>query len=216
MAQPFNVNDYVQVRVFCTNSEQASVNTFWYAVVAVGTPAATDLDMATDLDTGFLSTALPPMLNNLTTYNGVQVQVYRTPDIFAAQDSIAGAGPGTGGAVALPRQTAGLTHWQTPKAGRAYRGRTYWPFPATAHDTGDGIPTTAYVALMTTLANGLLNFTTFTVSGRSAQVSLVLKHRKNKAGVTPVPSTILSETNEAKWATQRRRGSFGRPNVSPI
>jgi hypothetical protein len=212
-------SDLLKVSVWCTNAEQASVNTFWYSVIGVGSPDATDQDMATELDTGFLNTALPPILNNLTRYNGVEVQIYRPTGtmfvIFNAAISIAGAGMGTGGALALPRQTSGITDWRTRFAGRAYRGRTYWPFPSVSHDVGDGIPTGAYITLISTLATGFLNFTNVTGSG-TATVQLVMRHRKNKAGTIPIPSQILVGTQLTKWATQRRRGSFGRPNVSPI
>jgi hypothetical protein len=211
--------DLLKVSVYCTNNEQASVNTFWYSVIGVGSPDASDKDMATLLDTGFLNTAMPPILNNLTRYNGVEVQIYRPAGglyvIFNAAISIVGAGNGTGGSVALPRQTAGLTDWRTTFAGRAYRGRTYWPFPSVSHDIGDGTPTAAYIALLTTLTNGFLNFTNVTGTG-TATVALIMRHRKNKAGTIPIPSLITTGTSLNKWATQRRRGSFGRPNVSPI
>jgi hypothetical protein len=213
------VNDLVKVSIWCTDAEQASVNRLWYLITSVGAPAATDADMATELDVGFLDTAIPPMLNNNALYNGVQCQIYRNPGpgqtIFRAQFSIAGSAAGTGGALALPRQSAGITRWLTPQAGRAYRGRSYWPFPSTAHDVGNGNPTSAYSALVTTLSNGLFTFTNITGSG-TALCDLVLMHKKNKAGVTPPPTVMQGALVEGRWATQRRRGSFGRPNISPI
>lgn len=219
MSSALLVGDLLKCRIWCSNSEQASVNTLWYQVLSVGGPPATDLDVATLLDTGFLQHALPPILNNLTTYNGVQVQIYRpiggTYFIYAAEDSVAGAGPGTAGAIALPRQTAGLTHWGTVFAGRQYRGRTYWPFPAVASDLGDGTPTSAYVSQVDTIGTAFLAFTAVTGSG-TATVQLVMMHRKPKVGDTPLPTIIRVATAENKWATQRRRGSYGRPNVSPI
>jgi hypothetical protein len=219
MATPLQPTDLVQVRLWCTNSEQASVNSFWYLISSVGSPAASDQDLATELGAGFMASVVPPVINNLTTYNGVQAQIHRLalgiPIVFAAVSSVTGAGPGTGGAIALPRQTAGLTHWSTHLAGRAYRGRTYWPFPATAHDTGDGTPTTAYVTAINAIASGLVAITGISGSG-TAGCNFVINHRKNKAGIIPPQTFIISGTSEAKWGTQRRRGSFGRPNVSPI
>lgn len=219
MSTALNVNDLLKCRIWCSNAEQASVNTLWYQVLTIGSPPATDLDVATEMDTGFLNTALPPMLNNLTMYNGVQVQIYRpiggTNFIYAAEDSVAGAGMGTGGAIALPRQTSGLTHWGTVFAGRQYRGRSYWPFPSVSHDVGDGTPTAAYVTLVDTLGTGFLALSSISGVG-TATVQLVMMHRKPKVGDTPLPTIIRVATAENKWATQRRRGSYGRPNVSPI
>lgn len=216
MSVALMVSDLCTVRIWCSNAEQASVNTLYYEVTAVGGSPATDQDFADELDTGFLSTALPPMINNLSVYNGVQVQIKRSTGLFVAADATAGTAPGTGGAIALPRQTAGLTHWRTPFAGRQFRGRSYWPFPSAAADTGDGVPTGAYVTLVSTIQNAFLNFSSVSAGGRTATVQLVMVHRPPKAGLTPPPTPINVVSTGPKWATQRRRGSFGRANVSPI
>lgn len=216
MSNALIAGDLLKVRLWCTNAEQASVQTFYYSVLATGTPAATDIDVANSLDTGFFSTAMPPLLNNLSSYEGVQVQIYRLGMIFVSANATTGHGVGTGGAVALPRQTAGITHLTTALAGRAYRGRSYWPFPSVTHDQGDGVPTSAYASLIGTAIGGLLLLSAISTAGRTATIQMVLNHRKNKAGVIPPITPIVLTFAEQKWATQRRRGSFGRPNVSPI
>jgi hypothetical protein len=216
MSIPLAVNDIVKVSLWCSNAEQASVNRFFFQVTATAGSVPSDTTMSNELDTGFFSTAVPPILNNLSRYNGVEVQIRRGAVLFASANATAGAAAGTGGTVALPRQVAGITHWSTIFAGQQFRGRSYWPFPSLTADVGDGTPTNAYIALISTISAGLLNFTTVGTGGNTATVQMVMVHGPNKAGITPPPSLLVSATEEGKWATQRRRGSFGRPNVSPI
>jgi hypothetical protein len=129
--------------------------------------------------------------------------------------SILLAGAGTGGTDALPRQVAGLTAWKTALAGRAFRGRTFWPFPSAAFDTGDGVPTAAAVTAYTNLAVEALNFVTVgDVTNRSI-IALVIRNKPVR-GVPWTSTPVTVGTTFNKWATQRRRGTFGRANVSPI
>jgi hypothetical protein len=219
MAIALAPNDLVKVSAWVTNSEQAAVIRWWFKIQSVGSPAATDLGMAINIDAGLISNSFLVTMPSQCQYNGVQAQIYRglppTQEIFIAAGYTGSAGPGTGGTVAQPRQVAGITRWGTPFAGRQFRGRTYWPFPATTSDTGDGIPTPLYVSQITAISNFLLAYANVTGAG-TATCDLVLVHRMPKSGIIPNPTVMSAATVENKWATQRRRGSFGRPNVSPI
>jgi hypothetical protein len=206
--------DLLTFRVWCTEVEQASVNTFNYLVETATGPSIDQEECAIAMDAR-IGPTMKIILNNNAIYNGVQCYVKRVP-LPLPQASIVNAGAGTGGANAMARQTAGITRWNTFFAGQAYRGRTYWPFPATAEDATGGIPNPGYITAIGALSNSLLTLTGITAGGGSLVVSFVLKHGKNKAGVTPLPSPIQQYTAVAKWATQKRRGSYGKVNVSPI
>jgi len=219
MAVIINDGDYVQVRAWTVDGDQASVQRMWYFCNGHTGSAATDQEVA-DLLEALLAPLYKPIINNRATWPGLQVQVLKGSIWSAEVQSVVHAGAGTGGADALPRQTAGLIGWRTPLGGRQYRGRMYLPFPATAHDTGDGVPTAAYVTAATTLTSNWLTDNFFGSGGNSVQILPIIKHGPTK-GTPPVPpvspwTLITTGITNNKWATQRRRGAYGRVNNSPI
>lgn len=116
----------------------------------------------------------------------------------------------------MPPQVCGLLQWKTDYAGPANRGRTYFPFPTSGDDASGGIPSNTYLAALDLFAVQLLDLTAITAGGDSLAISLVLKHGKNKAGVTPPPTPITGHHAYPIFATMQKRGYFGRPNKSPI
>jgi hypothetical protein len=211
------VGAQVQVRIWCADVEQASVNTLEYIVAAVSSPAATDQDVADNLSVAF-NGLYKAVLSDTAFYRGVQVRIGASPGLLftAPVFNNSSAGPGTAGAVGLPRQTCGLVSYQTLFSGQANRGRSYIPFPAQADDATFGVPGATYLTNLGLLAGDMGVGLSISVGARTATLVRVLIHRKNKAGATPPPSPITSFSISLRWATQRRRGSFGRANASPI
>jgi hypothetical protein len=209
MASQLQVNDRCKVRVWCSDNEQASVNTYYYKVTAITGGGATDLDFASNFD-NVVAPLYKALLTTGTIYNGVQVKRDNILPEPITQFSNLNAGPGTAGAPGLPRQAAGLISWQTALAGPAFRGRTYLPFPDATHNTNAGVPTMPYVGNAQALATALASFTTVVGAG-TASVSFVIWSKK-RLTLTPVTESFVAD----KWATVRKRGSYGRANVSPI
>lgn len=216
---PFTVSDLVLLRIWCADTEQAAVNTCWYQVAAVGATPATDEDFATQMNT-LLAPLYKPVLNAHAEYRGTQVQIMLpVPPNHAAYSPVFDnslVGPGTGGADALPRQTCGLGSFQTAKPRQANRGRIYYPFPGTIADVGDGSPVAGYVAAIGIITADLSVGIAVVAGARTATLVRVLRHGKDKTGFTPPVTPVTGSTVATKWATQRRRGSFGRANSSPI
>lgn len=221
MSNILAVGDYLRVRIWTRlgAAGQAAVNTVNYYVSAVGGSPATDFDAATYID-AIIASLYKAVLSSAAEYRGVQAQILNGSSPYHAKyseadvNASAGAGLVTGNL--LPHQTAGLISWQTPLAGQANRGRFYVAFPGVGSDTGGGSPTSTYDTDITALAGALRNQLTVTASGRSATIYRVIMHGKNKAGSIPTPTPITSASVSSLWATQRRRGSFGRLNTSPI
>jgi hypothetical protein len=213
------LNDVVQVRLWTTATDQAAVNTFYYAVTLVGGTPATDQDLVDTFDTT-IAIGILPMLDVSSLYNGCQAKVIVSGGIEIDPIGVAsttGSAAGTATGVNQSRQTAGINTWLTNKSGPANRGRTYWPFPAVTADTTDGVPTAAYLALMTTLCQSINNFDL--VTGTTTTIQQVLFRKGKPHNVPPIPFSdddITGYIVRPKWATQRRRGSYGRQNVSPI
>jgi hypothetical protein len=162
-----------------------------------------------------------PLLANVAEYKGVQVSInrstfpYRQINLPVAQNT--GAGVGTGGAIPMPKQTAGLLRFQTLNAGPAGRGRWYLPFPPQDADSGGGTASAAYVLALLALGGEVGVGISLSASGRTAILVRALVHNPPKGGgPVPVPSPVVDFVGSPFWATQKRRGSFGRTNKSPI
>lgn len=214
------VGNLLLMRIWCSDAEQASVNNIWYSVAAVGAPAATDFDVATQMN-ALLAPLYKPILSELAAFRGVQVQIHTNTPAYPAVNSVVFDnslnGPGTGGPTALPRQTCGLGSFSTNFPGRQFRGRVYFPFPGVEADDGTGKPIAGYVAAIQTITDDLSTGVSIVESTRTATLVRALVHVKApKSGIRPVPTPVTGGSASFKWATQRRRGSFGRPNLSPI
>lgn len=210
MATVLAVGNILKMAAWTVDGAQASVMTFYYNVVAVGGVPATDQDAA-DVWASNCGVSLRAMINGNANYNGVVVQrVFPLPltvDVFSTTN----AGAGTAGSPALPKQVSGLVSWYTALAGRSKRGRTYIPFPSATDDTGDGVTTAGYVTRLGTFSTAVNTSTAVSVGGRTATLSQVLFHRG-----TNLFDVITAKLPRGQWATQRRRGAYGRPNSSPI
>lgn len=214
MSQVLMAGDVVEVRAYCQDSEQVSVNSFYFAVE--GFAVTSTVADAAALSAGTIAPVLKPLLNNNAFYLGLTARVVNRPPLLAAEENTSGSGAGTGGAIALPRQVAGLISWYTERAGPGGRGRSYLPFPPAAADVLDGLPSAAYIIALQAFANALLTLEDFNTGGRTANAELVVysRHSIVLPGTHAYEITLYVARN--KWATQRRRGSFGKPNNAPF
>lgn len=202
----------MQLRAWCTDGEQASVNTWYFQQVGSMTPGPTDQDFVNTMDTE-LASLFKGIMSPNSIYQGCQAYFANLRPLPSAVLSSLFPGPGTHGTIGLPRQTCGITEWGTGFAGGRGRGRTYWPFPGVSDDIGAGVPGAAYLVDIANLAAVLQVGISVTGGGGNVGLQLVLR---SKALPATVYQPIITHREPAKWATQRRRGSFGRANVSPF
>ncbi len=214
------VGNLLRCRFWCVAGDQAAVNTMYRLVVAASGAPTTDLNAADELDF-FMASFYKANMPSSCSYQGCTVQVVSHPPMIP-QVGRAGAGAGTNGAIALPRQVSSLVSFKTASAGRRYRGRVYLPFPPVGAAELDGTMTSAYAvtiaqwsaqwASITTLDNDLTTPTGFVTTTQ------VIPHFLKKGEVGPeIPPTVVTNVQPGElFATQRKRGSFGRTNSSPI
>jgi len=208
------VNDIVQVTAVMRLDDQIGLNVFHYRIVAVG--AASPLSLVIDQLEAFgtpTSTRYKNLLSAEAEFRGYLVRRIH-PTYGAEYADVAGAGDGAVAGDALPRQTSGLISKKAAVPGRRKGGRFYIPFPSEGDNDVDGIPTDEYFTRLGLLADNLwqsLATGAFTADPCIAKIRSV-------AGVTTVIETrLISRCKPVQaWATQRRRGSFGRINTSPI
>lgn len=126
--------------------------------------------------------------------------------------SVGNAVVGTVAGEAMPRQTAGVATLRSPFAGRSRRGRKYIPFPGES-DNPDGIgPSAAYLARMNTYLANIVPAFVLQVGGNVETWAPLIVSKVGAMTQTRVTSFLA----RLGWGTQRRRGTFGRPNVSPV
>jgi len=213
------INDVLELKIWSVQGSQAAVNTIHYKVpTAPITGGATDAEIILAME-AFIAPLMKAILANTATYKGCSIQaIYpKPPKVY--QYSTAGQGVGTAGAIALPTQASGIAFVQTAKAGPAFRGRVYWPFPAAADNETTGLPTAGYLTREGNLVAALFQDETVVGGTGTTVLRPVIFHRKaNKGATTTANGTddITASGTEKKWATQKKRGIFGRPNVTPF
>jgi hypothetical protein len=225
MATKLIANDWVACEQWCSDTEQASVNRHYYRVATTDATSITDLDVATHF--AGLATEYTNLLAGTANYNGCIARIINRVPLPVRQVAPNLTG-GTAGAVGLPRQTSGIISVYTALAKQANRGRLYLPFPATASDQTNGIPTNAYVAALNSLATVIFAVTNITgaLGGNATLVPVLLHPQITKLNPAPPPKRIVTRAaavtdvsvwfSRQVWATQRRRGSYGRANKSPV
>lgn len=219
MTTPLTVGGLYQCRIWGLQAEQAAVNTIYYLVTNTTGAAVNDTDLARVLELnveaiykGYMSTdssfrGVQVILNNPAPGSPAPAPVFS--NVFAGAGALAPPD--------CPRQVSGIIEWTTAFAGRRYRGRIYPFFPPTAQVASNGIPSAAWQTNMINLGTAMLGLTLVNNVGStgSAATALYLHHRAGKSP-TPLATPVTGKVIPPKFATQKRRGSYGRPNSSPI
>lgn len=213
------VGSNYQVQVCCYTPTQISLNTSYWQVTAIG--AGTDMSvsaMAVGFDTVFKD-VYKPWMSPQATYRGVQVKWLPATLIpQAGYAAVTNDGPGTAAGLNLPTQVSGVITWRTALAGRRYRGRIYPGFPSdtwadnggnlsVAGQTQLAIIATAYSVPVVIAGVGGVQDVTFALQVRS--FLLIGPPRQ----YSYFPTT--GWTARTRFATQRRRGQYGRQNALP-
>lgn len=210
MSTPLVSGDHIVFRSVTSLGGQVAINSFHYAITAVGGSPATDQDLCTDF-ASVVASLIKATLPNEAQWRGVLANILgRLIPPIGVQDTL-GAGPGTNGILPLPKQACGITSYYTTLTGPKYRGRTYWPFLASNFADVNGEITNAGKAALAAVVAALVAFTTTSVGGRTATHEFVIYHRDTNTS-NAVKNTLARNT----VATQRRRGDYGRPNVPPL
>jgi len=213
MPTPLVLNATYACKAWTQFAEQIGINTFHYRVITVGGGAdtATIEELAAQFST-VVNADMKALMTTNASFIGVTVQrVSAAGDAPVFNSSDAGAGTVAGDS--LPRQATGLITWRTATAGAKGRGRTYTPFPSEAQNDAGSTPSAVYQANLATLATDLRDFQTVTSATMIAnEIQLGIWSQVPVGTFRPVTDYQI----RGKWATQRRRGSYGRPNVSPF
>lgn len=211
MAYNIATGDILECRVVCwePNDNQLGLNVMHYLAGAPTGPVTLG-QAAVTLD-GIIKAAYKAWLGNPAQYRGVGfTKIWPLPRTIE-ENTNASAGNGTGGANLAAQQASGLIQFRTGLAGHKGRGRIYPPFPPTAIQDADGNLTAGGATLVTAIGTAIGGGFTATGGGNNVGLTLCVYNRATHAA-TPITSFIVRQ----KFATQRRRGQYGRTNILPF
>lgn len=198
-----------QIKVYCQQNDQIGINVRYYTVDSSSGGGLTEQQMVDALSAKYgpmYKTYLP----SAARYLGATIQRAAVPMSEPLFVSTTGAGTGEIEADPIPLQAALLVSLYAAAAGRKGRGRMYLPFWSEAHNGVDGKPT--IVATDIAVSIGLLFSQSQTLINGSAS-NVVAPQLWERTGNVFRP--ITRQAVAAKWATQRRRGNYGRQNPIP-
>lgn len=204
-------NEPIEATFYTADSEQLGVNVLHYTVLAVtGTPTSQQLVDEWDQS---VKAKYPAWLSNEAFAIGSKMkQILGVP---AAPSYSTGARiPGTSGSH-LPRQLCGLISKGANLAGPQGRGRVYAAFPG-IDLLDDGILSAAAQITLGGIADAFVGAPGDIVlaigGGTSVTLRPVIKHGNGNASLFRV---ITTRHSSSQWATQRRRGFYGKANSIP-
>jgi len=203
-------NDVVLARFYCYAFDQVAINNVHFRATSVVANPTTAHFAA------LLGTTMPALYIALMSpsadYIGVATQkIFPVPKHIPDVD-LTGIGVGTATGHILPRQTSGIVTKRTAFAGKKYRGRVYVPFPSEADNQDpQGTPTAGYITRLNTFKTSLIGNWTINTGGNQATMVPVLWHED-----TSTYTDITGSTSQARWGTQKRRGSYGPVNPLPF
>jgi len=210
--------DLYEANHFTRHVEQVGVlRHYWRQGPNTGT-GPTQTQIAAALDTA-ISAPLKACMSNAAEYLGTKVyRIFPVPRTFPSDVFTA---TGLGGVVSpiLPRQVRGIITLRTLASGKRYRGRRYIPFPAQVSTDTDATPSAAYLILLDTLGTAMITTLNAVGSGgNTANMVPVLVKLTYAAHILQSYTYIPFDTRVSRnrWATQRRTGSYGPPNVTPF
>lgn len=206
---PFAIGDVVETVFRSQNVEQAGINVRHWTVTAAAPASMTDQDVANQFQ-ALVGPLIAACMGSNSNMLQTAVRKVNGVPIGAQTPSNTPTIPGAVVSGDLPRQTSGLITLRTLTIGRKGRGRMYVPFPPTTLSDVNGQPTAGYLTALTALRN-VVGANVVLTDGVNVMTFQPCLYKRGALVGTPVTSAV----NRLSWATQRRRGSFGRPNALP-
>lgn len=219
-----NDNEVFKIQAYCfesVNTAQVAINTtYWRSKVAGGseTPNADITELLTQFD----STVAPlykGVLVASAAYSGSTIQRFRPKPVSLTFKDTSRAGAGTVAGDALPQQTAFVLSFRS-LYGKTH-GRNYLPFPGVASMDANGTPSAAYlvaVALFSTFYESGFSVAKAGVTTSFSQLIYTPQFPAHPTVDDPIVRdeafTAVAEYSQRDgFATQRRRGFYGRVNA---
>lgn len=206
------IGGIVRVVTYCQIAGQVSTNTHkWQLTTLTSGTTFNSNQFTLDYDVAMAGLYTNLMANGAL-YYGTQVYLMNPIGPPPRPDSNnANQANGTAGANILPTQSCGLITLRSTTLGKIGAGRTYVPFPSTTDNEANGSPTVGYVTRLLDLGDFLVTNLPIVQGGITGTFRPCLYR-----GGVDVPRFVEERVARDAWATQRRRGAFGRLNAAPF
>lgn len=206
------VGDVYKVRMVNYTNQQIGLTTF-YAVETVATALMPDasLRIASLMDVA-LSATMKAWMSPSASYRGVDCRLV-SPTLGLPNIAIGNDGPGAAAGSNLPQQVSGLIASYSNPPSRRMRGRFYIPFPSDTWSDLNGYLNAAGVAALQNVQSVIA---ATIVAGGVDPGQWQVQHRYKSGPATFAYTSIIYYTSRDRFATQRRRGQYGRRNIPPF
>jgi len=199
------------LRLYCQLQDQISVNVRHFEIGANVGGGLTEQECARKFSNKF-AVLYRAVMSSQANFLGVQLNRLIANILGPGFTSQFGAGAGRLEAAPLPRQVCGLIQFQAEVGGRKSRGRMYFPFVCEGHISAEGHVEenlrNHLRVVGSTMAQPIILGDTASVT---TTFNPIIYHR-----ATQTFDGIVGYSVGNRWATQKRRGDFGRQNPIPF
>lgn len=210
------VGDVMQCVFWMQLGDQAGLNVRHWRVGALSTVGPNQMNRFSDaIAAGGFAASYKALLTNSASFVGFKVRRLQ-PTLSLEYSFTDGVGAGTAGNSPLPRQVTGFMRLRSMMPGRGLSGRIYVPFPDEADCQPNGKPEDAYMARLDALAANYIQQLNFGTGG----VFYPVIYKRPQLHLDPPVGYSMNDVRSVltvqAFATQRRRGTFGRTNPAPV
>lgn len=209
------VGNIYRIRAYSTYANQVGINRF-YLRINITTPAFSEQNFLDSWGSAVLPLIATGMASDALVY-GADMEDVTHSTVPVGVNTVSGQTTGTGLAPALPGQVSGIVSLHGDFVGRSFQGRRYIPFPSIdSNDFAAGglaaRPTGAYLTAMGALGTEVSGLSVYVNGGQSATVQNGFFDERGHTNFRNIANSFTPD----RWATQRRRGDYGRPNTVPF
>lgn len=206
------LNDVIEVCFYTRQGSQTAVNVWHYNIIGQSATPPAYTDYANHFGT-LIGPLYRAILANTSSYYGTSARKVWPLPISVLGTSILGQGVGSLADPPMGKQLAGMITKRTLTAGPKGRGRMFVAFPAEGSNTGDGVPTAAYISSILTIGSNLATdqAVSSAIPGDSANLRPVIWRRN-----TGTMHNITSVVARGRWGTMQKRGDYGKSNLPPF
>lgn len=213
------IGDVYQVRCVSYTPSQICVNSLYCLVTGVTGTEPSPGQLALTIDNN-LSVGYIPLISTNARWRGISVQLQSSPKPVPST-SIVNDAVGGGSGDLLPAQTSYVIAFTNGIANRHGRGRIYPGFGPESNNTASGFLASAGQIILQSLANLMIGSFVNTQVSPAGTNTLQWVHRTVTKFPPPTPplvayQNIVTAVGRPRWATQKRRGQYGRVNILPF
>lgn len=202
------VGDLFEIVTVSRFQDQTGLNVSHWRIESISGSTPTDTVIAAAMNS-HLEDEHVNLMSEEASYRGLTLQYLGPGDPREKVIHANGGEPGTIEGEPLPSQVAGLITLRTGLAGRANRGRKYFPFAGETANLTGGVPSAAYLL---SLGDAVTAYSADVLAGTPPVSALLHCYILRKSDLHAV--RVTTGTVRPNWATQRRRSRVNRPDLA--